>query len=113
MLKNILVKKVYATISDLPITGTVFGSGDLGKIVTVITNILIVVGFSLVVIFLAIGFIKFITSQGDKAQTESAQKTITYAVLGGVGLFIIFVIRSIIVTWLGLDSINTYVDTTV
>jgi len=105
MLKDLLVTKVYA-VPTTPIDTGVFGSGDLtvSGLITWIVNLVIIVGFGLVLVFLAIGFVKFITSQGDKVATESAQKSISYAVIGGVGLFAVYAIKSIILNILGVDD---------
>ena len=102
MLKDTLVQKVYAAVPTEPIMGSVFGSDlTLGGLFTWATNIIIIIGLGLVLIFLALGFIKFITSQGDKVATETAQKWVTYAVLGGVGLFAVFAIKSVILSLVG------------
>jgi hypothetical protein len=77
---------------------------QLNQLVIQITNILIIVGLAIVVVMLALGFVKYVTSQGEKTAVESAQKTLTYAVIGGVGLALVFVIRSLIVRFMGIDS---------
>lgn len=104
MLNSLLITKVYAAaipagkeIVSLPIT-TLYG------LFTWITNAIIIVGLGLVVIFLAIGFIRFITSQGDKVATETAQKWVTYAVLGGVGLFAVYAIKAVLLNLMGVKD---------
>jgi hypothetical protein len=73
---------------------------------TFITNAIIIVGLFVVVVFLALGFISFITSQGDKVKTEQAQKWVTYAVLGGIGLLAVYAIRTVILNFVGANTTN-------
>jgi len=54
-----------------------------------VVNLIIGIGWSLVLVMLAVGFIQYVLSRGDKVGTENAQKTITYAIVGGVGLLLI------------------------
>jgi putative copper export protein len=80
-----LVGNVYAQVSttvNSPIDIT-----NLSQLFNWAINLILAVGFSLVVIMLALGFVRFIMSQGDKTATEQAQKWVTYAAIGGVGLF--------------------------
>lgn len=109
MLKDLIVQKVYATnvISDVPsepIGGNFLENKTLGGIFVWVTNLIIMVGLGLVLVFLALGFISFITSQGDKVKTDQAQKWVTYAVLGGVGLFCVYLIKTVIVSLVGAND---------
>ena len=108
MLNSLLITKVCAAgtaidpnseVAKLPIT-------TLYQFFTWITNAIIIVGLGLVVIFLAIGFIRFITSAGDKVATETAQKWVTYAILGGVGLFAVYAIKAVLLSLLGTGDIT-------
>lgn len=54
-------------------------------------------------VFLLIGGIKYITSGGDPKATESAQKTITYAIGGLVLLLVSYLILVLIGTITGVD----------
>ena len=103
MIKDSLILKAYAEDWSDPeqFSGNIFKNATLGGIFTIVTNIIIYVGLGLVLVFLALGFIKFITSQGDKVATEQAQKWVTYAIIGGVGLLAVFAIRSIILSLVG------------
>ena len=99
MIKDILIQKVFAEVSfDDPdsYSGGIFQGAELDKAFVIAANIVIWVGLGLVLVFLALGFIKFITSQGDKVATEQAQKWVTYAVIGGVGLLLVFSIKSVL-----------------
>ncbi len=99
MIKAVLIQKVFAEVSfDDPDVygGGIFQGAELDKVFEISANIVIWVGLGLVLVFLALGFIKFITSQGDKVATEQAQKWVTYAVIGGVGLLLVFSIKSVL-----------------
>jgi len=99
MIKDVLIQKVFADVSfDDPDSygGGIFQGAKLDKVFEIAANIVIWVGLGLVLVFLALGFIKFITSQGDKVATEQAQKWVTYAVIGGVGLLLVFSIKSVL-----------------
>ena len=107
MLNSLLITTAQAasTIpSDKPVVD--LGITTLYGLFTWITNFIIIAGLGLVIIFLAIGFIRFITSQGDKVATETAQKWVTYAVLGGVGLFAVYAIKAVILNLLGTGDIT-------
>jgi hypothetical protein len=107
MCSSMFVTKVYAIQSSIvnPLPRIAY----LSSLLTWITNAVIIVGLGLVLVFLALGFIKFITSQGDKVATEQAQKWVTYAVLGGVGLFAVYAIKAILLAVLGVkDPLKDY-----
>lgn len=103
MIKNFLIQKVYAVDFNTPITANIFEGATLDGIFTIVTNIIIYVGLGLVLVFLALGFIKFITSQGDKVATEQAQKWVTYAIIGGIGLLAVFAIRTLVINLVGAN----------
>jgi len=77
---------------------------NLRTLFTFVTNAIIIIGLGIVIVFLALGFISFVTSQGDKIKTEQAQKWVTYAVLGGVGLFAVYAIRAVIYNIVGANN---------
>lgn len=95
-----LIQKVYADVSPI---FEFSGITTINDLITWITNLLIILGFGLVVVFLALGFIRFITSQGDKEATAQAQKWVSYAALGGIGLLAVYTIRAIILNVTGAD----------
>ena len=110
MIKDLLINKVYAdSIPNTAITPDAFdGITTVNDLVTVIVNAIIILGAAAVIIFLAMGFIKFITSQGDKIAAEQAQKWVTYAIIGGIGLFAVFVLRTVIFNLIGWSKVNNY-----
>jgi hypothetical protein len=119
VLKDFLVSTVYAA-SDTEPAGSwtspnLFKSNIFGTSPTVadvfvgITNIMIFIGIGLVLVFLVLGFIRFITSQGDKVATEQAQKWITYAIIGGVGLFLVYAVKAMLLNLLKVnDPLTTF-----
>lgn len=56
--------------------------------------------------FLLIGGIRWIMSQGDKKQLETAQKTITYAIIGLVVVLLSFFIINFIGYLFGVKLLN-------
>ena len=107
-----LLQSVYAqvatTVAD-PLGGRIASLTDL---LAFVLNLVLGVGFALVLIMLALGFIQYIMSQGDKAGVEKAQKWVTYAVVGGVGLFLVFVLRAVITQFTGGNNINAGTNVT-
>jgi len=92
--------------SEIPTTeiNPLSGITNLQTLFTWVTNVVIIVGIGIVIIFLALGFISFVTSQGDKIKTEQAQKWVTYAVLGGIGLFAVYAIKAVIFNLVGYTA---------
>lgn len=58
-------------------------------------------------LFLLYGAIRFVTSRGDPKAIESAQKTMTYAVVGAAVVLASFIIVNLVTTTLGLGNILT------
>ncbi|OGC39072.1 hypothetical protein A3K42_00690 [candidate division WWE3 bacterium RBG_13_37_7] len=101
-----IIKPVYAeaavkTTVINPLSGT-FSS--IGSVFGFVINLIIGVGWGMVFIMLALGFIKYVTSKGEKQATENAQNWLTYAVIGGIGLFAVMLIRTFIFNLLGLSE---------
>lgn len=59
-------------------------------------NLLLTIVILLALFFLIFGGIKWLISQGDKKQVETAQKTITYAIIGLVIVLLSFFIINLI-----------------
>lgn len=98
-LSNKLALTIPTTSSD-----TLSAISDLPSLIYFITNLVIYLGIGVVLIMLAAGFISFVTSGGDKIKTEQAQRWVTYAVLGGIGLFAVYAIRTVILNTLGVTA---------
>ena len=92
-----LIQKVFAQVptNEIDLVGNRFTS--LGSIFGFVINLIIGVGWALVFVMLALGFVQYVTSKGEKDAVESAQKWLTYAVIGGVGLFFVTFLRTLII----------------
>lgn len=77
---------------------------DIGDVFGFVINLIIFIGWALVFVMLALGFTQYVMSRGDETAVKSAQQWVTYAIIGGVGLFFIGVIRTIIPTLLDADA---------
>ena len=101
-----LVEKVYA--QNQPAAATTVTSPvnitSLGQVFALILNIIMGIGWALVFVMLAMGFVQYILSRGEKTAVENAQKWLTYAVIGGVGLFFVYVLKTIIPALMGATS---------
>lgn len=69
---------------------------NLQKLLSFATNFLLTTAVLLAFIFLLVGGIRWIMSGGDKKQLETAQKTIMYALIGLVVVFLAFFIINLI-----------------
>lgn len=58
--------------------------------------------------FLMWGGVKYITSRGDSAAVESAQKTITFAIIGLVVVILSFAIFNFVLGFLGINPNDIY-----
>lgn len=79
----------------------------LGQVVSNFIYLLLAfVGFVALVIFLS-GAIKFVISRGDPKAIQSAQKTMTYAIIGLVIIIFSYTIINLITDTLGLPNLFT------
>ena len=87
---------------------------DIARIVNTSMNQILHNGITLILslsallafIFLVVGGIRWIMSQGDKKQLETAQKTITYAVVGLIVILLSFFIINFIGYIFGVKLLN-------
>lgn len=99
------LQKVFAQDAvSTTVTDPLEGVDSLGQIFALIINLILGVGWALVFVMLAMGFVQYVVSQGDKTKVDSAQKWLTYAVVGGVGLFFVTVLRNIIPNLIGTSG---------
>ncbi|MFC1622292.1 hypothetical protein ACFL13_02860 [Patescibacteria group bacterium] len=99
MLEQVFAQGLETTVKN-PLSNN-FNS--LSDIFGWVVNLLLGVGYALVFVMLALGFIQYVMSRGEKTAVDQAQKWLTYAVIGGVGLFFITVIKSILENLTGGD----------
>ena len=96
-----IIQKVYAAV-NVGVADPLDGRfTNLGDVFGFVINLIIGVGWAMVFVMLALGFVQYVMSKGEKTAVESAQKWLTYAVIGGVGLFFITFVRNLIPTLLG------------
>ncbi|EKE00042.1 MAG: hypothetical protein ACD_22C00100G0006 [uncultured bacterium] len=95
------VYAVEKVVTD-PVSG--LGITSVGSMAGFAINIILGAGWALTFIMLAAGFIKFITSKGETKATDSAKQWLTAAAAGGVGMFFLTVIKSIVMNLLGADT---------
>ena len=77
--------------------GTAGGSNLVLTVSTIINYLLILAGF-VAAIYLVMGGIRYITSQGEEGETEKAKNTILYALIGLIVIGLSAVIVNFIVS---------------
>ena len=78
---------------------------DLGKLIGSAVGVILILAALLAFVFLIMGGIQWITSGGDKAGVEAAQKKIQAAVIGLVIVFAVWALFSLITNFLGIGNI--------
>jgi len=103
------IQKVFADAADgvnTSVTSPITQFTNLGDVFGWMINLVIGVGWAMVFVMLALGFVQYVMSRGEKTAVESAQKWLTYAVIGGVGLFFVTFVRNLIPQLLGGEQID-------
>jgi len=101
-----IIQKVYAAVNTSVADPLGGNFTNLSQVFAFVINLIIGVGWALVFVMLALGFVQYVMSKGEKTAVESAQKWLTYAVIGGVGLFFITFVRNLIPQVLNTEGIN-------
>ncbi len=84
-------------------------TSDIGKVVGNITNLLFLVAGLIALIYLIIGGIKWVTSEGDSKNVEAARNQIIAAALGLAVTFLSYLIINLLLQFLigtGLSNIT-------
>ncbi|OGC50651.1 hypothetical protein A2716_03130 [candidate division WWE3 bacterium RIFCSPHIGHO2_01_FULL_40_23] len=76
----------------------------LAQIFGVIINVVLGVGIALTIIYLILGGIRYIMSQGDPKNTQVAREWLTNAVIGFIVVIGAFVIRTVVISILGATN---------
>jgi hypothetical protein len=79
---------------------------DIGSVINGVLSFVMVIAALLVLFYLILGGIEWITSGGDKGKTESARNKITAAVIGIIILAASFAILQLVLTFLGFASLD-------
>lgn len=99
-----IIKKVFAILSNTvedPLESRFEGAGSIFGFAG---NVIIGVGWALVFVMLGLGLVQMVLSKGEKTAVDSAKKWLTYAVIGGLGLFFAMFIRMAIPRLMGRDT---------
>jgi hypothetical protein len=106
-----LLKQAHAQVDTSVIANPL---GDrfttLADVFGLATNLVIGVGIALTVIFLVIGGIKYVTSQGDVKAADEARGALTNAVIGFVVVLAAFTIKLIVGNILNPGAGGTVVE---
>lgn len=88
------------------------GASDLGKVITNGINFLFVVAAMLALVFLIIGGVKWLTSQGEKEGVNKARETIVAAIVGLVIIFLSYLIVNFVLNlFVGVNLFNLTLPT--
>ena len=78
-LATVIVNFAFGAVgASLPLPG----SGDLAGAIWLVTNAFLVIVGVIALVFVVIGGVRYVVSQGDEGETETAKKTILYALIG-------------------------------
>ena len=93
-----------------PVLPPGLGSGDytqggtvLGKLISGVVGMVIIIAFILSFIYLTVGAVRWITSGNDKAGLEAARNTILHAILGIIIVGAAWAIVKLVGQFLGLN----------
>jgi hypothetical protein len=117
-LTNLLVRPVLAQ-DNVPtgnaLVPVIDGVTNLKTLFNLITNVVLIVGVALVVVFLILAGIQYITARGDTKQATAAKDSLTNAIIGFIIVIAAFTIRIVILNVLGAGSdannLNNFVPT--
>lgn len=78
--------------------GSTSSTTSLSSILKTITNVLLFVVGAVAVIMIIVGGLRYVTSQGDQGNLQSAKNTILYAVVGLIVAIMAYAIVNFVVT---------------
>jgi hypothetical protein len=104
LIREVLAQGVGTTPVN-PLNNTFGTTGaTLAAVFGLVINVVIGVGIALTVIFLVLGGIKYVTSQGDPKAADAARQALTNAIIGFVVVLGAITIRWIVGNLLGADT---------
>lgn len=106
---SLVATTAYAATLDLAPTDVNPGRGfatDFGSLLNAVLSFVMVIAALLVFLYLIWGGIEWITSGGDKGQTEKARNKITAAVVGLIILAASYAILTLVLRFLGFQNLN-------
>lgn len=80
------------------------GQQNLGDVLFDVVNALLLFAGAVAVLFLIIGGFRYVVSAGNAEQVEGAKKTIVYALLGLIVIFIAYVLVQLVQNYLGVQG---------
>lgn len=86
------------------ITGDVLSLGCLAQIISNVVSVALTFLGLTTLVFLIIGAVKYVTSSGDPKAIQTAQKTMTFAIIGAVIVLGSFILINVITTALSLPN---------
>ncbi|KUK79632.1 MAG: hypothetical protein XD95_0235 [Microgenomates bacterium 39_7] len=92
-----------AQLGDIDIPDQGFAS-SIGSLFSSILNLVMLIAAILVFMYLILGGIEWITSGGDKAQTEKARNKITAAIVGLIILAASYALLQLLLSLLGFSN---------
>lgn len=95
---SLLIQPVYAQFEAVT---QLTGVETLGGIFAWIINLILGIGWALVFVMGALGFVQYIMSKGETKAVEGARNWLTSAAIGGAGLFLLTALKIIIPDLLG------------
>jgi len=105
-LLELIVKPAHAQ-SDLGVPKPDYAVSSIGNLISGLVNAAVVIGALAAFLYLVLGGFQWITSGGDKAKTEEAQKKITNAIIGLVIIAAAYAIITVVTQFLGLGDISS------
>ena len=99
-MKKLVTYLFVLTLVAVPLVASAITTAErtICNILDAAKNIVVMVGFAIAVIFLVVGAIKYLTSQGDDEKAKTARKMIVNALIGIAILVGIYIIMSFIQT---------------
>jgi type IV secretion system pilin len=97
------VQLAFAQVSKPNVNNPVGGS-NLGQILADVIDALLLFAGAVAVLFLIIGGFRYVVSTGNAEQVDAARKTILYAVLGLIIIFVAFVLTRLVQQYLGVEG---------
>ena len=99
VLPNLLPGIALAQIQDAPDIPIINASPNIEAVIIKIINIILGFSAALAVLFLIIGGIRYIISQGNAEAMESAKKTLLYAIIGLLVIVLSLVILNLVLNF--------------
>lgn len=82
-----------------------FGFKTVGDLISTLVTAVIVAGALAMLIYFVYGGLTWLTAGGDKAKVDSAQKTITNAVIGLIIVITAYALFKLVIGFLGLNQL--------